>query len=315
MNSLPSQCKEIVRQEASHLGIYRTGFTQASMVNKTIVKSYRKWIDNGTHGEMNYLERYDDLRADPRLLLPAAQSIIVCAASYHSSLKMPSNVPQIASYALGRDYHEVMRERLTKLAQFIKKNWGGETRVCVDTAPIFEKYWATKAGIGFIGMNSLLIVPGAGSYVFIGEILTTLRFPKDKPEKATCMRCGACVKACPAQAIRKDGSVDARRCLSYLTIEYHGDFPKGTNLGNRLYGCDTCQQVCPHNKDIIETPIVDLRPRKEILSLTSNDVATMSQEQFSTLFQHSAIKRTKLTGLKRNLRSVKKGKTKDSTLQ
>ena len=174
------------------------------------------------------------------------------------------------------------------------------TRVCVDTAPIFERYWAQQAGVGFIGRNSMLIVPEVGSYVFIGIILSTIDWQPDEPCMLDCIGCNACIRHCPGKAISLNGTIDARRCHSYLTIEYRGELPDELDLNGKVYGCDMCQNVCPHNLNAPTSNISEFLPRKEILSLTHEDIDAMTQDDFSRIFRRSAIKRTKLTGLHRN---------------
>ncbi len=306
MNSSPSPCKSSLEKLAEACGVTSFGIADAKEVAADAVAYYHRWIEANYHGEMSYLERYDDVRSDPRLLLDGAKSLIVAVFNYYPVKTQSENVPRIASYALGKDYHEVVCERLERVAAYVKETWGGHTRVCVDTAPLRERYWAVKAGVGFIGRNGLLIVPNQGSYCFIGTILTTVHFEPDKPCTGDCGACGACVRKCPAGALCGDGSMDARRCLSYLTIEYRGELPDDTPLGNRLYGCDTCQAVCPHNKGAKPTDIKEFMPSDELLKLDADAVAQMTQEEFSRIFRHSAIKRTKLTGLQRNLRQLRR---------
>ena len=258
-------------------GAVRVGVARVGQVDSKYISLYEEWIGNGAHGSMAYLEKYAELRADPGLLLPGARSVICCAFAYPRPLMHMH--PRIASYALGRDYHDVLRNALVPVAQRIAVEYSAECRVCVDTAPLRERYWAWRSGLGIIGMNNQLIIPGVGSYLFLGEILTTLELPAGTPIEGDCGRCGRCVKACPTGALHADGSVDARRCLSYLTIEHRGEFPPGTDLHGCLYG---------------------LRPNPEILNLTPQAVMDMQQTEFSTLFKGSAMKRAKLSGLRRN---------------
>lgn len=302
MNSTSYPCSSDLQVKASELGFDRIGIAEAFEVPQSIIDRYKTWINNGCHGEMAYMERYEEVRRNPQLLLNNARSVIAVVANYNSHIKTAPNTPKWASYALGDDYHEVMRENLSHLAMFIQEKWGGETRVCVDTAPIFERYWAQQAGVGFIGRNSMLIVPEIGSYVFIGIILSTVEFQPNTPCTLDCMGCNACIRHCPGKAISLNGNIDARRCHSYLTIEYRGELPNDLNLGNKVYGCDMCQSVCPHNLNAPTTTIPEFLPRKEILSLSHNDIEAMTQEGFSRIFRRSAIKRTKLTGLQRNNR-------------
>ncbi len=262
-------------------------------------EAYSRWIGVGKHGGMEYLARYDEVRRNPALLLEGARSMVIVAFPYFTreTVALP-----IALYARGRDYHEVVRERLSEIAALLP----GETRVCVDTAPLRERYWAARAGLGRIGRNNQLYVPGLGSYCFIGTILTTALLPERTPfefdSPDPCGGCSKCVDACPGACIPPaGGAIDARRCVSYLTIEHRGELPDGLRLTS-LYGCDVCQRVCPLNREVAETPIEEFRPSADLKELTAQEVEAMTPEKFSAVFRHSAIKRTKLAGLQRNLR-------------
>lgn len=300
MNSCQSPCKKSVEDYAHALLIDKIGFATLSPVDYFTIQQYRQWIAGGCHGDMTYLEKYLDIRDNPTRLLPSARTIIVFAINYTPATKQCVGAPEIASYAYGRDYHEVVREKLTQVADFIKSQWGGETRVCVDTTPLRERYWAQRAGVGFIGKNSQLILPGRGSRFFLGEILTSIEFEPDEPCVEQCLDCGKCMEICPGGAIVGNNSIDARKCLSYLTIEYRGEFDASVKLGNHLYGCDECQNVCPHNLSAIPTQVPEFQPTEALLKLNRDDIKEMTPMQFSDLFRHSAIKRTKLSGLQRN---------------
>ena len=273
-----------------------------SLVDKVVepeaVEQFQRWLHAQKHGSMAYLEKYPDLRIDPRTLLEGARSMVCVAFPYFTeeSIRLP-----ISLYARGRDYHEVVRERLAEYAESLPQ---GEVRICVDTAPLRERYWAARAGLGFIGKNNQLIIPGLGSYFFLGFILTTAELPEVSGREVADVGCGdcrLCIDACPGRCIPQDGSaIDARNCLSYLTIEYRGELPEDMRLPS-LYGCDVCQRVCPHNRNCEPTPIAAFHPSSQLASLTAAEVAEMTSERFSEIFRHSAVKRTKLAGLKRNL--------------
>ena len=292
----------------TEVGAYRCGIARVEPVDASSARVYDEWIAAGRHDTMDYLERYGDVRSDPSLLLEGARSIIVAAFPYARPVIPSDGKLRIASYAHGDDYHDVLRRRLEGAAEKIRARWGGATRVCVDTAPLRERYWAVKAGVGFVGINCQLILPGAGSYFFIGSILSTVEMTPDAPCRLSCAGCRRCVVYCPGQALDGNPShptLDARRCLSCLTIEHRGPLPEGVRLGRRVYGCDTCQIACPHNRmaDPVE-PLPEFAPRPGLLALTRDEVLSMSQEKFSTLFKNSAIKRAKLAGLQRNAASV-----------
>lgn len=302
MSCTPSPCKKELLAIAAAHGIEHAGMARVEPVSAETAADYRRWIAQGRHASMDYMERYLDIRDNPALLLPGAETLISCAVGYYHPATHPPESPSVAIYARGDDYHEVVREKLTAVADEIKLRWGGETRVCVDTAPLRERYWAMKSGVGFIGRNNHLIIPGHGSYFFLGEILTTLRFEPDKPLEIGCRNCRNCINACPGGALIPNGAIDARRCLSYLTIEHRGELPEGTRLGNHIYGCDECQRACPHNRYATTTAETRFHPRPAVMALTRDDIDTMTQERFSAIFTHSAVKRAKLAGLKRNLR-------------
>ena len=287
---------------AADAGAARLGIAAAGTVDPEAAAIYDRWIAAGHHASMTYLERYADIRLSPQLLLPGTRTLLVCAFPYYTD--EPLRLP-IALYARGRDYHEVVRERLLQLSQAVTSRWGGETRACVDTAPLRERYWAVRSGLGFTGINNQLIVPGIGSYVFIGTLLWTVGVTPDNPCSNRCMQCMRCVSACPAGAINPDGSaIRAERCLSYLTIEHRGDLPPDTDLCGHLYGCDECQRVCPHNTTVTPTPIADFHSGEDLRNLDTDALATLTPEKFNAIFRHSAVRRTKLTVLRRNHHAI-----------
>lgn len=282
-------------------GAVAVGIAEASPLPEKDVTAYAEWLASGRAADMDYLNRYPDVRSDPRKLLDGARSIIIAAFPYAGSLPMPSpgNLSW-ARYAVGDDYHDVIRRRLTEVTD----RMAGSSRVCVDTAPLRERLWAVRAGVGFIGLNGQLIVPSAGSYVLLGEIITTLPLPPDQPLGLTCLSCGRCLEACPGGALEllpdAHVSLDARRCLSYITIERRSESIVSLP-GRKVYGCDVCQEVCPHNAGhSLPAPLPEFAPRPEIMRLTRSDILSMTPEEFAAIFRRSAIKRAKLAGLRRN---------------
>lgn len=301
-----------LRRRLKDAGVFKSGIARVEAVDAATVTGYDRWLSEGMNGEMAYLEKYHDIRSNPALLLPGARSVVSCAFNYWwGSVDFPL---RWASYALGDDYHDVVRGRLQSVADAITAETGAECRVCVDTAPILERYWAVRSGVGFIGLNQQLIIPGAGTHFFLGEIITTLDLVPDAPCTLTCGECRRCLRACPGGALRENDkapgnqtaeiTLDSRRCLSYLTIEYRGEFPEGTRAGKHIYGCDVCQEVCPHNSKAPLSDIEEFRPRPAILRLDTDAILEMRQEDFSAIFRKSAIKRTKLAGLQRNARAI-----------
>lgn len=284
-------------------GIHHFAVAEISEVDSDADALYARWISTGRNASMDYLAKYPDIRRSPELLLPGARTIICCAIPYPRPETTDTMSVKISSYALGTDYHEVLRRLLTSVAQEITVHEGG-FRVCVDTAPLRERYWAHRTGLGRVCRNNYLYVPGLGQYCFLGEIITTLKLkPRTLMAESACSGCNRCVQACPTGALSSDGSIDAAKCLSYLTIEHRGDFPPDTDICGHLYGCDECARACPLNRIAPHPPIhPDLQPRPALTALTAEAIGAMTQTDFSTTFSHSAIKRTKLAGLLRNLR-------------
>jgi epoxyqueuosine reductase len=310
MNLKKSLNKEDVRAAAMAVGADIVRFASAEPVDDEARARYQRWIERGDHATMDYLERYQDVRDDPRLLLDGARTLIVCLFNYHTldaTRRDASRHPLIAEYTVGRDYHEVIKARLFQLAARLEETYGGEYRPCVDTAPLRERYWAARAGAGFIGLNNQLTVPGRGSHFFIGTLVTTLQIEADDraddDNAGGCRGCGRCVAACPTHALRGDGTLDARRCLSFLTIESRDDLPADITPGRRLYGCDQCRLACPHEQAGAAdyTTIAEFRPTDEVLSLTDADWASMTPSRFRKLFGHSAMRRA---GLQRILKTL-----------
>lgn len=283
-----------------------------------------RWLAAGHNAGMAYMANHPEIRERPELLLEGARSIISLAFNYNPAVARDAALPQIARFAYGLDYHDVLRSRISGAVTEMAALLGGEYRICIDSAPIFERYWAEECGIGRRADNGLIAVPGYGTYVLLAEIPTTLpidliRSHEDDCAPAwsgeegrgdsplQCTHCGACRRACPAGALQADGCVDARRCLSYLTIEHKGEWDATgtaamqTPSGRRtLFGCDICQRVCPLNRHTPATEITEFQPIGSLLSLTGAEAATMTQPEFSRIFKGSPIKRSKLAGLLRN---------------
>lgn len=302
MSSDLCQCKDNIRRLCAEAGACATGFAAVTAIPERLEAAYARWLAEGRHASMEYMERYCDIRRDPSLLLEGARTVVVCAFAYTGPGSRRH--PLFADYALGRDYHEVLRKRLRPVAAAMEAMApGSSTRICVDTAPIRERFWATRAGIGVIGLNNHLIVPGIGSRVFLAEILWTHDVEPDSSlEEGSCCGCRACIVSCPAKALDGEGSIDCRRCLSYLTIEHRGDFPDGLTLDGRIYGCDVCQDVCPHNRNTRRTTVIEeFEPSEALMALDADAIAKLDRDGFSAVFSHSAVKRAKAEGLRRNI--------------
>lgn len=300
--------KELLRDIA---GASAAGVAAVCHVDDASVELYRRWIAAGRHADMAYLERYDDVRRDPGLLLEGARSIIVGAFSYANpgvTERMRSEGrPVIAEYALGSDYHTELRRRMDAVGKELTGRFGGKYRVCIDTAPLRERYWAKQAGVGFVGRNNYIIVPGLGAHFFLASLLWSGEPADgyDTPCDAECDGCGACAAACPTGALDGEGGCDARRCISFLTIESREPLPDGIATRGQLFGCDICRKVCPHEPaqpDV--TTIDDFRARPEVSNLTAEDWAIMTKERFNDIFRDSAVKRAKLDKLKANVRRI-----------
>ena len=307
---MPSLSQKIKEKAAE------TGFTGVGIVPATALDTEGKrlieWLDNGFHGRMAWLEREPEKRSDPRILFPGARSVIVVILNYHTDHKHTNDADRgkISRYAWGDDYHDVMREKLKELFTWIKTEVPeADGKICVDTAPTMDKAWAVRAGLGWLGKHSNLITTEVGSWVFIGEIILNLDLEYDTAIVADhCGTCTACLDACPTNAIVEPYVVDSRRCISYATIELRDDTMPAEiaeSLDGWIYGCDICQDVCPWNR--FEQPTAEDRfePRNGETSLDLLSIAAMDHESYVERFRRSAIKRTKLAGLKRNATALK----------
>lgn len=268
----------------------------------------RQWLDDGQAGTMAYLANRFDERTDPATYLPGARSVICVAINYHAPLQDVSEEDRpyqgrVARYALGEDYHEVLKGRLYTLADWIRgQRAEAQTRVAVDTAPVMEKELAARAGVGWLGKNTCIIHPRIGSWLLLGEILTSLELPYDEPAVDRCGTCRRCIDACPTGAITGPYQLDARRCISYLTIEYRGEIaePLQRQMGEWVYGCDICQEVCPWNRRAPEASDPVLRPRIPTGTLDLRQVLVWGAEEYRANLRGSAMKRVKLPVLQRN---------------
>ncbi len=298
--------KEAIRTQACTLGCDACAFAKAEHVANTTLED---WLSAGYHADMTWMEKHTALRKNPCLLLKNAQTVIVVAQNYYYERPpAPPHTGQVARYAWGQDYHKALRKRLRKLAQYIQMNAPeAQCRIAVDSAPLLERYWAQQAGLGWIGKNGLVLRKDIGSWFFLGIVLTTLVLPPDEPAASHCGTCTACIDACPTAAIVEPGVIDARRCIAYHTIENREAIPEELHgaMGNRLFGCDTCQEVCPWNRHRKESAEPAFAPRKGVANPSPDALLKMDESTFDIEFAGTPVRRAKHAGIQRNAAIVK----------
>lgn len=310
--------KDKIKAEASRLGFFVCGFARAEPVSEAMRRHYLGWLADGRNADMAYLGNNLDKRFDPRLLMPGVKTIVVVAQNYFPARRLPEGEPQIADYALGLDYHDIVKQKLRQLAATVGI---ADYRAFVDTAPVLERYWAVRAGLGWIGKNQQLIIPHAGSEFFLGELFVTIELPPDEPLPNRCGTCHRCVDACPTHALSLPATCvegygditrfDARLCLSYQTIENRGELTVDAKaaMGDTFYGCDRCQRACPWNRFAKPSTEPLLQPREELLAMTRQKWENLTEEDYRRLFKGSAVKRAKYEGLMRNIKACLAGET------
>lgn len=308
--------KDKIKAEASRLGFFVCGFARAEPVSEAMRRHYLGWLADGRNADMAYLGNNLDKRFDPRLLMPGVKTIVVVAQNYFPARRLPEGEPQIADYALGLDYHDIVKQKLRQLAATVGI---ADYRAFVDTAPVLERYWAVRAGLGWIGKNQQLIIPHAGSEFFLGELFVTVELPPDEPLPNRCGTCHRCIDACPTHALSLPATCvegygditrfDARLCLSYQTIENRGELTVGAKaaMGDTFYGCDRCQRACPWNRFAKPSTEPLLQPREELLAMTRQKWENLTEEDYRRLFKGSAVKRAKYEGLMRNINACLAG--------
>jgi epoxyqueuosine reductase len=308
-----------IKQKALSLGFDKAGIVAATALTAE-GNDLREWLARGFHGQMSYMARDPQQRSDPRLLLPSAKSVVCVALNYYQTESHvdSADIGKISRYAWGDDYHDVLRDKLKSLLSWIREREPEiEGKICVDTSPMMDKAWAARAGLGWIGKHTNLITREFGSWVFLGELLLSIELDYDSYiEPDRCGKCRACIDACPTQAIIEPYRLAATRCISYGTIELRDEkLPEAieTNLGNWVFGCDICQDVCPWSRFSQVSEEERFAPRPGLVTPELRELAAMTEEEFSERFRKSAIKRTKLAGLKRNARAAMQGERENET--
>lgn len=299
----------LIKQQALSLGFFACGIAIADFL-KDHEPRLKKWLHDERHGEMAYMANHFNKRLNPSKLMDGARSVIVVLQNYYPEEPLPADADYLISrYAYGTDYHFVIKEKLRKLQEFIQQNISAHaSRVFTDSAPVLERAWAVKAGLGWIGKNSMLITPRNGSYFFIGEIITDLELAYDKPSGGDyCGDCTRCIDACPTQAIGNDRMIDSRRCISYLTIEKKGELPvafKG-QYKQWIFGCDICQEVCPWNRFSVPHNEHAFKLVDNVREWEAKDWENLDKDGFNKTFRKSPLKRPKFEGIKRNIEFLK----------
>jgi epoxyqueuosine reductase len=297
-----------VKEFTAQLGFDYCGISKAVKLDND-ARRLDAWLNAGMHGKMQYMENYFDLRTDPAKLVPGAKSVVTLLMNYYPSESQIENVPKIAKYAYGKDYHEVIRAKLKELLAMMKEEIGEiNGRGFVDSAPVLERSWATRSGLGWIGKSGNLINKQSGSFFFIATLIVDVELEYDDPfAKDFCGSCRRCIEACPTDAILENKVIDGSKCISYYTIELKDallpDAMKD-KFANWMFGCDTCQDVCPWNRFSKPHSEKEFTPLPQVLNFSTNDWEELTEESFKQIFKSSPIKRTKFEGIKRNLMFV-----------
>ncbi len=294
-----------IKNKAISLGFTDVGFSSIVPLEEKR-EPFQAWLNKGYNADMAYLANNFEKRLNPALMVDGAKSVISLIYNYHPANLQPEGTYKIARYAYGKDYHDVLKNKLNILFEFIKENHFDqlEGRVFTDSAPVMERAWAVKAGLGWVGKHSLLINRKHGSFFFIAELITNLEVEGAVTEAPNyCGKCTKCVDACPTGALLGDGLVNAGRCISYLTIENKGDIPRefAGMTGKRIFGCDICQEVCPWNRRPIAHSEPEFEPHPQLLTMTKKDWKSLNEDRFAEIFRKSAVKRAKYAGLMRNI--------------
>lgn len=299
---------QLIKTEAKRLGFLSCGISKAQFLEEEAPR-LEKWLNQNMHGEMQYMENHFDKRLDPTKLVEGSKSVISLLLDYFPSEEQTQDSYKISKYAYGMDYHFVIKDKLKNLLRFIQEEIGEvHGRAFVDSAPVLDKAWAAKSGLGWIGKHSNLLTQQVGSFYFIAELIVDLELEYDAPVTDHCGTCTACIDACPTDAIVKPYVVDGSKCISYLTIELKNEIPSEFDgkLDDWMFGCDVCQDVCPWNRFSKPHNEPLFNPNPELISFTKKDWEEITEDVFKKVFKKSAVKRTKLSGLKRNIDFLKK---------
>jgi epoxyqueuosine reductase len=309
MTSTAAKYSEMIKAEAQRLGFMQCGIARAEFLEEEAPR-LEKWLKQENHGQMAYMENHFDKRLDPRLLVEGSKSVISLSLNYFPQVQQSDpNAPKISKYAYGMDYHQVIKNKLFELLNFITTEIGEvDGRAFVDSAPVLDRAWAKRAGIGWIGKNSNLINKKTGSFFFLAELIIDLELAYDQPFATDhCGTCTKCIDACPTDAIVNPYIIDAKKCISYLTIELREEIDAGfkDKMENWMFGCDICQDVCPWNRFSAPHSEPMFQANEQLLQMKKEDWLDITEDVFKTIFKNSAVKRTKFKGLTRNIDFLK----------
>lgn len=304
MSTLPQKYSALIKAKAQKFGFQNCGISKAGFLEED-ARPLENWLQNHYHGQMQYMENYFDKRLDPTLLVEGSKSVISLSYNYFPEENISgSDTFKISKYAYGQDYHEIIKAILEEMVAELKEEIGDfHCRVFTDSAPVLERSWARKSGIGWVGKNANLITKQSGSFYFLAEIICDLDLSEDEPTTDHCGTCRKCIDACPTDAIVSEKIIDGSKCISFATIELKNEIPESfsNKMEDWMFGCDICQDVCPWNRFSVPHNQEKFKPNHHLKSYTKQDWQELSQEIFSEIFRKSPVKRTKFAGLKRNI--------------